>query len=306
MQKAMAWFAVVCTIAGSWAVCRAGTEQLTVSIQPEYTTIIQGYKDSTPITIKNVAPSGSDTGFFSLVYTYGGLPYSPVTDSVSPGNSVMYGFSFDSSTVSPGPNQVTAQLTDTATGVVTTSSSTVTVLRRSQPAFYVNGAVVPLSSQPISKATSLAESVAGAGADSGSSAGGSLAPNMIGDPPPSVPTDELDLDSVTAIGDPEITSVLQPFTDLPPDDYADAVSDPISIDTSVPGTFYTEFELNYSDEQDLPGADSPGSEQAYYGVVATVADDGSYTYTLVVPEPATGVIPIMLATWALIRRTRTS
>jgi hypothetical protein len=99
----------------------------------------------------------------------------------------------------------------------------------------------------------------------------------------------MDLDSIVPIGDPEISITLQPFIDLPPDDPADAPPDIINIDATTPGTYFTQFQLNYSDEQDIPGAYAPGSEQAYFGVLAVVdgtGPDQTVDVYIDVPEPA--------------------
>ena len=235
--------------------CAAGPAQLTVSAPPAFTTIIQGYVDPVPTKVSNVAPAGSDAGNYSVTLGYPGTTIGPVTGSVNPGLSTTYAFAFDSTGATPGPNTVTATLTDTTSNAVSTSSSVVTVLARSKPAFFINGNQVPMSAVPISKAQALqltpdfGDPSAGAGIGSDVAL---AAPNVGGDPPPLIPTDELDLDSITPIGDPQISMTLQPFTDLPPDDPADDPPYQFVVDTTVPGSYYTDFELNYSDEQDLP------------------------------------------------------
>ncbi len=124
------------------------------------------------------------------------------------------------------------------------------------------------------------------GATGGGESFAAGAPGVINDPV--APTAGLDLDSITAIGDPQITLSLAPFTDLAADDDP-AFGDPfqILVDGSVPGVYFTDFELNYSDEQDLPGADATGSEHAYFAVQVTVTS-GGVTGMVVVPEPGSG------------------
>ena len=113
-------------------------------------------------------------------------------------------------------------------------------------------AQAPAISPETSSAQGFGDTVAGA------------VPIVVNDP--ADPTAGLDIDSVTAIGDPEITTNIAPVTDLPPEDPGDSPSWQVFVDTTNPGSYYTDFELNYSDEQDLPGADAPGSEHAYFGV----------------------------------------
>jgi hypothetical protein len=127
---------------------------------------------------------------------------------------------------------------------------------------------------------------------------------MIGDPPPGVPTAELDLDSVITSGSPDIVSTLQPFTDLPSDDDP-AEGDPFQIDAFVPalGDYSTTFTLHYSDEQDLPGADAPGSETASF-TVSVDATAAEFDWTVsAVPEPAS-IGLIALATVTMLARPR--
>jgi hypothetical protein len=48
--------------------------------------------------------------------------------------------------------------------------------------------------------------------------------------------------------------------------------------------------LHYSDEQDLPGADQPGSEELSFTVEADVSDTVTDWTITTVPEPASGVL----------------
>jgi hypothetical protein len=104
------------------------------------------------------------------------------------------------------------------------------------------------------------------------------------------PTAELDLDSITVAGSPQISITLHPFTDqIASDDPAHGIVFDIDVDGSVPGHYFTTFELNYSDEQDLPGALAPGSEHGFFGVFADVTPSG-VTGGIIVPEPASGTL----------------
>ncbi len=286
----------------------AGTEQLALTSQIMYSTILVGVQD--PITAKvfNTAPVGSDAGNFNLTATFpNGSATNTGTKPADGGTgNISYPFTYDSTGATPGPNTVSVTLTDTANNSSITQSGTVTVLSRVKPGFLIGGQVVTLSSvkPDFTEPPSVSPEQASA---TGGSSFAAAAPAMLGDPPPSVPTDEMDLDSITAIGDPEITLSLQPFLDLPPDDPADSPSDFIDIDGSVPGIYHTSFELNYSDEQDLPGAAAPGSEHAFFDVIATVTgtgNDATATVSIIVPEPASATLLGIGGVMALTRRRR--
>jgi hypothetical protein len=81
------------------------------------------------------------------------------------------------------------------------------------------------------------------------------------------------------VGSAYITADLAPFTDLPPDyDLTDPpatnVSHPFHLLVSLdapPGVYTNTFHFGFSDEQDLPGADAPGSIQGALTVVVTVS-----------------------------------
>ncbi|MGN6370140.1 MAG: hypothetical protein ACTHN5_17935 [Phycisphaerae bacterium] len=134
------------------------------------------------------------------------------------------------------------------------------------------------------------------GATGGGSHFAAKAPNVIGDPPLTIPTAELDLDYVHPHGDPQITVTLAPFVDLPANDdptAGDAWS--IDVDASQAGTFTTYFDLGFSDEQDLLGADAPGSVAWEFEVTATVsADLSTVTGNLIVlPEPGSASMVVL-------------
>jgi hypothetical protein len=121
---------------------------------------------------------------------------------------------------------------------------------------------------------------------------------------PDDPTGAMDLDSILVFGDPQITISLTPFEDLAADDdpaHGDHFQ--IVVDGSVPGTYFTIFELNYSDDDQIPGAYAPGSEHGYFAVRADVTESG-VTGELVVPEPSTGALLVAGVAALAVRRKR--
>jgi hypothetical protein len=110
------------------------------------------------------------------------------------------------------------------------------------------------------------------------------------DPPE--PTAGMALNFISEVGDSKITSNLATFDYLAPiapdnqnpnDGYVFQVQ---CVNTS-PGTFSKTFTLGFSDEQDLPGANSPGSFVAKVSYTFHINPDGSSTYEVyLVPEPA--------------------
>ncbi len=91
------------------------------------------------------------------------------------------------------------------------------------------------------------------------------------------------LNWITSSGDSQITSNFATFADSAPladGDENPADGDPFTVqcDTTDAGTFSKTFWLGFSDEQDLPGADAPGSYVAELLYTFNVAADGSSTY----------------------------
>jgi hypothetical protein len=221
----------------------------------------------------------------------------------------MVTFNFDSSKVTAGTPNIGITATDSTAfynGVFPSSieySGPITVKTPARPNFVIGGNAVPLSPN---KLPPIVEPNPGQDTASAGLSGGYAAPTLIDDPLPDEPAAELDVDSIVAIGDPQISITLQPFIDLPPDDLADAPPDIINVDSSVPGTYFTQFQLNYSDEQDLAGAAAPGSEQAYFGVLAIVSGTGDSATTSVyidVPEPAPmGMVVVAVGAALMCRR----
>ena len=268
----------------------AGPGDLSMSSQILFPTVIQGYQDPVTAQIYNEAVPGSDPVNFSVsaTFPYGSSgTYSGARAADGGTGYLTLPFSFNSGLVSPGSQTISVTATDTGTSASLTQSGSVLVLAHADPAFNIGGNVVQLSSQPLTPvAQEPSVDPLAFGATGGGESFAARAPNAINDP--LAPTAGLDLDSITAIGDPEITLSLAPFTDLAANDDP-AFGDPfeIQVDGSVPGVYFTDFELNYSDEQDLPGADAIGSEHDYFGVQVTVTPGGG-TGVLVVPEPGSG------------------
>jgi hypothetical protein len=118
-------------------------------------------------------------------------------------------------------------------------------------------------------------------------------PNVFGDPPAEAAG--LDLDSITSTGDPQITTDLAPFKNLPStDDPTTGDFFHIYVDVSHAGTFSKTFYLDFSDE-DLPGANAPGSVHTQFTVINTVH---------LVPEPASAGTLVLGAAGLLAFRRR--
>jgi hypothetical protein len=295
----------------------AGTEDMRLSSQIQYSKVIQGFQDPVAAYIYNVAPAGSDTLNYSVYVAtpIGNSSTIPGAQAADGGASyAQQNFVYNTTNAPLGNNQLSVIATDTVSQEQITQSGSIQVLQRGVLGFYfAAGNVVPLSTQPQPPAADnpVADPYAFGATGGGETASAATPPQLDNDPPPGTPTDELDLDSITAIGDPEISITLQPFTDLPPDDPSASPSWMIDIDTTNPGTYYTDFELNYSDEQDVGGADAPGSEHGYFGVYADVTavspTEDDWSVWLVVPEPASFsilfVAPLILLTRRIPRRT---
>jgi hypothetical protein len=251
-------------------------------------TVIQGDEDPVNAFIYNEAAFGSDAVNYSVYasFPYGNtLPYVGTMAADGGSSYLNLPFTFDSGQVTPGSHTVSVTATDTGTGATLTQSGSVLVLAHGVPAFNIGGQVVQLASRPVAAQEPSIDPLA-FGATGGGEFFAAGAPNVINDP--IAPTAGLDLDSITAFGDSQITLSLTPFTDLAAnDDPAYGHAFQIQVDGSTPGVYFTDFELNYSDEQDLPGADAVGSEHAYFGVQVTVTA-GGVTGMIMVPEPGSG------------------
>ncbi len=269
----------------------AQSGQLAMSSQLQYSTVIQGALDPLNAYIYNTAAAGSAAVNYSVYATfpYGNSGTYLGTKAADGGTSyVTLPFSFNSGLATPGTNSVSVTATDTATGGSLTQSGNVLVLAHGVPAFVLGGSVVQLASTPQTIQEPVEEPLA-FGATGGGETFAAGAPNVINDP--MAPTAELDLDSITASGSPQISLTLHPFTDqIASDDPAQGVPFQIDVDGSTPGTYFTTFELNYSDEQDLAGALAPGSEHGFFSVFAQVTASGVTGGIVLVPEPGTGTI----------------
>lgn len=132
------------------------------------------------------------------------------------------------------------------------------------------------------------------GGTGGGETASAASPSMLGDP--DEPAAEINLDTISITGSPYLTTDLAPFADLPPDYNLGLApstnnSHPFHIYFSLaapPGVYTNIFSLGFSDEQDLPGADAPGSIYVSFTVVVTV------------PPPALGIWPAnngLLVAW---------
>jgi hypothetical protein len=254
-------------------------------------TVFQGYQDPLNAFIYNTAPSGSDPVSYSIFATfpYGDSSIGYGTKDADGGTSyITVPFLFDTSQVDAGTYTVSVTATDTGNGGSLTQSGDVTVLDHADPGFVFGGRVVNLSSTPPAMPDAVVQEPSvdplAFGATGGGESFSAAAPNLIGDP--IAPTGAMDLDSITVFGDPQITITLAPFDDLAAnDDPAYGKSFQVIVDGSVPGTYFTIFELNYSDDDEVPGAYADGSEHGYFAIRADVTESG-VTGELVVPEPS--------------------
>jgi hypothetical protein len=296
--------------------------QLALNAQIQYSTVIQGGQDPVYAFVYNLAPAASAAGNYRVSGNQSYL--SPVAYSGSKSadggkSSLTLDFNFDSSQVAPGNNvPISLTLTDTSSKATVTEGGTVNVLAHAAPGLVLSGNIVPLtvrnnvkftttpaqnSSVPIDQTNAFPPQEAGAEAPAGG-----FAPQMIGDPP-GEPTAELDLDSITTSGDPQVAiNELSLFDDLPSTDSATENDVPFWVElfTDVPGAYTDTFTLHYSDEQDLPGADAPDSEETSFSVTATLdsSDTIQWDVSTDVPEPATASIFFLGGIAILKRRCR--
>jgi hypothetical protein len=193
----------------------------------------------------------------------------------------------------PGIYTISATATDTTTGATLTLNQNVTVFSHGQFAYNNFGQIITLPKSPPPDAATQVPNLdpSSFGGTGGGESASFASPGMLGDPPNfGAP---LDLDSITAIGSPDISVTLTNYDDIPDNDsVSNALPFQINVSTPGTGTYYTVFELNYSDEQDIPGADAPGSEHDYFGVEVDMTATNAIAY-IVLPEPSTfSLIPI--------------
>jgi hypothetical protein len=267
----------------------AGTEALSLASTIQYPKIVQGYINPITAYVYNGAPAGSDTGNYNVTAAYAAphdvgytsFDYYYTGSKIADGGTsyATASFPLGTSTFDGGTVAVTVTLTDTDAGTSVTQGGQFTVVDHATPGLYINGQVVPLSSQTVIKFTTPV--------DMGALGAGSVATASSLGMQGRSPTAELDLDSVTSTGSPEITSTLSPYSDLPSDsDPSEGRPFELDVDASVPGHYSKKFDLHYSDEDDLPGADTPSSQLASFTVDCDVtATQADWTITTV-PEPA--------------------
>jgi hypothetical protein len=275
----------------------AGPAQLALASQIKYSTVIQGATDPVFGFVFNFAPTGSDIGLYSVTGAYGNFYSNPIGTTYT-GSKIADGgatfitlpFGINTANIAPGDVPVKLTLSDGTTGLpIVSQGGAFSVLAHAAPSLYIQGQVVPMTSKKVIQFATPVFSEASGGTEA---AGGGFDPRMFGDPP-GEPTAELDLDQVTAIGSPYITTTLAPFSDLPSDNDPSEGLD-FHVNALVPafGEYSTTFLLNYSDEQDLPGADAPGSQVASFTVDVNMTPTLAYwtVTTDSIPEPGTGLL----------------
>jgi hypothetical protein len=280
--------------------------------------VLTGFNLVASENVYNDAAAGSPTLYYDIYgRTAGGAGLSsPVSTQVADGgvNYTEWTITYPTTGMPLGPNTLSANVyAPLAVNPSKSITGVVNVVNHAVPTFYANGAVDyklsqgPITAQEAAQAPSIsAETSAAPGFGDTVVADSSLFGIKL-DNDPEGPTAGLDIDSITAIGDPEITTTLSPLVDLPADDPADSPSFQFDVDVANPGSYYTMFELNYSDEQDLPGADAPGSEHAYFGVEAQVTDIGGgeddVSLGIILPEPTSAAL-LMAGACSLLARRR--
>jgi hypothetical protein len=264
---------------------------LAFTTQVQSSRVIQGADDPIYAFLYNFAPVGSPATIAQVTAVYGfGNPASlggylgPVTAT---GGATFLTLPFPLSTRNLGPGIFPYQVTaiNKSTGGSSTQSGQFTVLAHAKPALFVQGQIIPLSTPAVISFTANVFAEASGGTEAAS---GAYNPTMLGDPPPGVPTADLDLDAVSSFGSPYITTTLAPFTDLlSNDDPSQGLPFQISFQVPSLGDYSTTFLLHYSDAQDLPGADLPDSELASFNVNLDVTATTAYwtITTDTVPEP---------------------
>jgi hypothetical protein len=222
--------------------------------------------------------------------------------TLEPNTDLTNDFPLDTTALPPAAYRVSATLQDTTPGSTApaiTVNSQFTVDAHAAPEIDLENEMLPLTdcdAPPVQFETQEIDPNSLAQAPpSGTDAAATFAPQMIGDPPPNIPTADLDLDSITSTGSPFITTTLQPFIDLLSDDNP-AEGLPFQVYAFVPslGDYSTTFTLHYSDEQDLPGANAPGSQTASFTVAVDMTPTTADWTVTVVPEPSSfGLLTII-------------
>lgn len=276
---------------------------LAFTIQVQSPKVIQGADNPITAFLYNFAPVGSPATIAQVTAAIGsGTPaslggYLGPVNATGGASFLTLPFPLNTRNLTPGsyPFQVTT-VNKSNGGGSSTQIGQFDVLAHAKPALFVQGKIIPLATP--ATISFVAPAFAEAGPTGTEAAGGAYNPTMLGDPPPNVPTAELDLDAIASFGSPYITATLAPFVNLPSDNNpAEGLPFQINFLVPAPGDYDTTFVLHYSDEQDLPGADLPGSELASFNVnidvTGTTADWTITTDT--VPEPryvATAVLAI--------------
>ncbi len=268
--------------------------------------IIRGAQVPIYADVYNVAAAGADELNYSLYFTLTDSSVTtPVTDTRAADGGASadrWSLNFDSSFAPFGPNNFSA----TATGQDGTLHSpktvgvTVQVLDHVAPAMWINGQEIPIREDPIVEPQIAPEQFAATG---GGESFAAAAPHILGDP--IYPTANMDLDSVSSVGDSEIATDLVPTYGVVADDNPSAgIPWQIYLNGVMPGHHYSKtFILGFSDE-DIPGGVPTGSIISRILVTADVDANGA-TISLVplyVPEPGAISMMIVVAVFLLRRR----
>jgi hypothetical protein len=274
--------------------------------------IIQGATIPIYADVYNLAATGSDPLNYSLHYTLPGGSVTPTVNGSLPADGGAHPdtwqYDFNSTGFAFGPYGFSATATG-QTGALQspkTRSLTVNVLDHVTPGMWLNGKLYDIrENKPPAQAPS--PDFLAFGATGGGESVSLAAPNIIADP--LVPTANMDIDSVTWIGDGQITGDLGITHNIIADDTPTAgVPWQVTIKRDMLGYHETIFTLKFSDE-DIPGGDGTASMTARIRVFGTVAADGSFQGGVVplwIPEPSTLALAIGLSVLQLTRRAKRS
>jgi len=263
-------FALVGWIGGS--ATPAGAASIGLSGSVAAPVVVTGGSTTLEATVTNTDGSGGGNLVYDVNFAAPGGPYID-GGQLPPGGSDTWQAPYDSAGQPLGLNLTTVTASDPgASNSPQNIELGVTVLDHAKPFLYTpTGKLLSLGAKepPVDY---LAFGATGGGESFAATAYG-----IVNDPPQ--PTAALDLDTLSATGDSQISADLTAFSNLASNDdpsYGHFFN--VLVDVSKPGTFTKTFYLGFSD-QDLPGATAPGSILTSFTIVATV-----------VPEPASAAL----------------
>jgi hypothetical protein len=234
--------------------------------------------------VTNTAPAGSSNLNYTLTQTFPNGSQVSVTDTLAPGAWAVWTNTFNTTGYAPcSPPTYVYPLVSTisdpnAANNPQSATNYITLDADAHPYVYVNGGYFDLTiPEPPLELVQAPESPQTAfGGTGGGETASASSPSMLGDPTEAAAP--LNLDTVTNVGSPYITTDLAAFTNLPPD--YDLNDPPATNDShqfhilvsqnAPPGVYTNTFYFGFSDEQDLPGADTPGSIHGALTVIVTV------------------------------------